>query len=421
MRLRNLPHRALATGFVVVGIISTYFNVTKTQIYTRGWELSSVMEASIMPLCQGTDSVSDSDASNPMRKTNITTTSIRLGEHKPRLFHCGGYALNRNLQPTLQSIFPEYIFFDLRQVSDWKIDKNLSSHPWDLYVTNYQLDECQDPSFYQWLQLRFAGKVIFWTPEDARNYLPIVSRTDQFYPLGPGAPLTVTFLQTAFWAQIPDQEKQTFFVGTTTSPPQRPRSHGKLFLIYAHSHCVGERQSAFRKIANFKGGVLPTVYHGGRCNGGMKQVNLTKFRPYPNKVRLGNWEDNRYIYQDFRFCLTMEHANTPGYITEKILVAFWAGCIPIYWGPKEILDIFNADSFIYWDVDDPQPALDLLQYLEENQSAYDEMIQQPVLVPGALEKYFSFDQRYGRGQLKDRIRRYLGLLIWLGQTVHTWS
>jgi hypothetical protein len=175
---------------------------------------------------------------------------------------------------------------------------------------------------------------------------------------------------------------------------------------------VGERQSAFRTIANFKGGIFPTVYYGGRCNGGMKRINQTKVQSFPNQVRLANWEDNRHVYQDFRFCLTMEHVNTPGYITEKILVAFWAGCLPVYWGPLEILDIFHKDSFIYWDVENPQPALDRIQYLEENRSAYEEVMSKPILAPGAATKYFSFDERYGSGTLKNKIRAYLGLDVY---------
>ena len=55
-----------------------------------------------------------------------------------------------------------------------------------------------------------------------------------------------------------------------------------------------------------------------------------------------------------------------GYVTEKIVNAFLAGCIPIYWGSRResllgkkkwnfcgflsarsVLDIFNPDSFIF--------------------------------------------------------------------------
>lgn len=404
--------RATTVAFICLVMVSTYFNILgiQTQNQSRDWGMPLLMDGSNPP-CPGELPPTNSRAT--FSATSMTTrVMVRLNETKPKLFHCGGYALNRNLQPTLSSVFPEYEFFDLRHVSDWRGDVVLTTKPWDLYVTNYQLNECQHPEFYQWLLLRFPGKVVFWTPEDATNYLPLVSRPDQFFPLGPGAPLSITFLQTAFWAQIPEPEKQQFFIGTTSTEPIRPRSSGRLFLIYANSRCVGERQSAFRTIANFKGGIFPTVYYGGRCNGGMNRLNNTKVQSYPNKVRLANWEDNRQLYQEFRFCLTMEHVNTPGYITEKILVAFWAGCLPIYWGTPEIFDIFNADSFIYWDIDNPQPALDRIQYLEKNRSAYDEVMRKPILAPGAVTKYFSLDDSHGKGALKNKIRTHLGIDVY---------
>jgi hypothetical protein len=402
-----VPRRTIASTFLLVGVLSVFFNIYLTQVQTKEWREASAIDATL-PLCQGISSDNTATGANPRAKN---TTIIYMNKHQPLLYHCGGCALNRNLQPTLKSVFEEYRWVDLRRISDWRSDDMLasSSNPWDIFISNYQLDECQDPAFYRWLQLRFAGKILFWTPEDATNYLSLASRPKHFYPLGPESTITLTFLQTAFWAQIPIQQKLDFFVGSTSSPPKRPRSNGKHFLIYSHSNCVGERQTAFRKIANFDGGRFPTVYYGGRCNGGMNQPNLTKSQKYPNNVRLSNWEDNRHVYQDFRFCLTMEHVNTPGYITEKILVAFWAGCVPIYWGPKEIFDIFRADAFIYWDVDDPQPALERILHLEQNQTAYEEVLRQPILARGAVEKYFSMDESIGGGKLKTRIREYVGL------------
>jgi hypothetical protein len=158
-------------------------------------------------------------------------------------------------------------------------------------------------------------------------------------------------------------------------------------------------------------GNLPTVHYGGRCDGGVKH-NATKATRFQNNVQLSNWEDNRQIYQQFRFCLTMEHVSTPGYMTEKILLAFWAGCIPIYWGTEEIFDLFNPEAFLFWNVKDPQAAtttLERLAYLETNRTAYHEMTQQPILAPGALERYFSFDDHFGGGVLKKTIRHFLGL------------
>jgi hypothetical protein len=304
---------------------------------------------------------------------------------------------------------------DFSKVDVVDIDNFKKSHPWDIFVSNYQLDECSktnkdaNKDVYRWLQSQFQGKVVFWTPEDATNYKAIAIRNN-YYELGPGLPReqrhVLMFLQAAFWAQLDGAEKES--IG---NPHRRPQSittttRRPHFLIYAHSHCVGVRQQAFRQIAN--AGNLPTVHYGGSCDGGVKH-NVTKATRYKNNVQLSNWEDNRQLYQNFRFCLTMEHVNTPGYITEKILVAFWAGCIPIYWGTEEIFDIFNQEAFLFWNVKDPQATLERLYYLETNRTAYNEMTQQPILAPGALDRYFSLDDHFGGGVLKKTIRHFLGL------------
>ncbi|CAK0823016.1 unnamed protein product, partial [Prorocentrum cordatum] len=53
------------------------------------------------------------------------------------------------------------------------------------------------------------------------------------------------------------------------------------------------------------------------------------------------------LLRPYRFALVFENKLVPGYVTEKIVNAFLAGSIPIYWGSSAVLDVFNADAFIY--------------------------------------------------------------------------
>ena len=119
---------------------------------------------------------------------------------------------------------------------------------------------------------------------------------------------------------------------------------------------------------------------------------------------------NKMKFQDFRFMLIMEDANIPGYISERILDGFMSGTIPIYYGTTQVFDIFNPQAFVYYDINNPQEALDRIQYLENNPDAYDQMFKEPILVDGArtIEKYFSFDDSIGNGMLKKRVRGKLG-------------
>ena len=47
---------------------------------------------------------------------------------------------------------------------------------------------------------------------------------------------------------------------------------------------------------------------------------------------------------EFRFSLSMDKENSPGYVSEKVLMAFSSGAIPVYGGSgAEIFALFNRD------------------------------------------------------------------------------
>ena len=112
------------------------------------------------------------------------------------------------------------------------------------------------------------------------------------------------------------------------------------------------------------------------------------------------------LMRSFRFALVMENGNAKGYVSEKIANAFMASTIPIYYGTTDVFKLFNKDAFIYYDVHDPQTALDRIAYLETNRTAYAEVLAQPILADGerTLEEYFSLSDDVGGGKLKQRIR-----------------
>jgi hypothetical protein len=53
------------------------------------------------------------------------------------------------------------------------------------------------------------------------------------------------------------------------------------------------------------------------------------------------------VIAKYKFAICYENArDIPGYITEKIFHCFFAGCVPIYWGPDDITDYIPANCFI---------------------------------------------------------------------------
>lgn len=66
---------------------------------------------------------------------------------------------------------------------------------------------------------------------------------------------------------------------------------------------------------------------------------------YRNNVG-GPIADKLKFQTKHKFVIAFENTSTSGYTTEKIIGAFAAGAVPIYWGNPEIAKEFNAGSFI---------------------------------------------------------------------------
>jgi hypothetical protein len=52
------------------------------------------------------------------------------------------------------------------------------------------------------------------------------------------------------------------------------------------------------------------------------------------------------VMREYKFAMAYENASFPGYVTEKIFDAFFAGCVPIYLGAPDVTDYIPAETFI---------------------------------------------------------------------------
>lgn len=95
-------------------------------------------------------------------------------------------------------------------------------------------------------------------------------------------------------------------------------------------------------------------------------------------------------YRPYKFVICCENTTgQKGYITEKMISAMLAGCVPLYWGAPDVADHFNPKSFV--NVADYKSLPDFVakvKELDENPQAYIEMLSQPWLHDNALNKYF---------------------------------
>ena len=188
-------------------------------------------------------------------------------------------------------------------------------------------------------------------------------------------------------------------------PTKKPRNTLEHFMIYTASNCkVPYREEAVDSIASRVG---QSIDQGGKCWGKSHNRSLVRKPSMPLPKGRFHWMNNHYHYRHYRFCLVLENTKKDGYITEKIVMAFLAGCIPVYYGTKQVFDMFNAKAFIYYDIDNPEPAIRAIAHLERNRTAYNAvLLEQPILAQGneTIRRYFSLNDAIGNGFVKNKIR-----------------
>lgn len=110
--------------------------------------------------------------------------------------------------------------------------------------------------------------------------------------------------------------------------------------------------------------------------------------PFGNGDHERNQLKKYYVIAPYKFCMAYENTDKLGYVTEKILQAKTAGCIPIYWGHEYVLQDFNPASFIY--VKNYKSLSELLEYVksvDNDRTLYDSYYNAPMFHYDINEKY----------------------------------
>ncbi|MBQ8647862.1 MAG: hypothetical protein IJ484_06955 [Oscillospiraceae bacterium] len=119
------------------------------------------------------------------------------------------------------------------------------------------------------------------------------------------------------------------------------------------------REEMFQALSAYK-----RVESGGRsCN------NQPDGKPVADKLA---------FQQQCRFSLAFENARTAGYCTEKILDAFAAATVPIYWGDPKVSRLYNPEAFIdCGDCRTVQEMVEKVRVVEEDRDRWLYMLRQP--------------------------------------------
>ena len=98
--------------------------------------------------------------------------------------------------------------------------------------------------------------------------------------------------------------------------------------------------------------------------------------------------------EEYRFNIAFENGSHPGYATEKILNAFYANTVPIYWGSPTIHRDFNRKAFVNaFDFKTFDEVIAYVKHLDspEGKREYINMLAQPAFVGNRPNECMDFN------------------------------
>jgi hypothetical protein len=173
-------------------------------------------------------------------------------------------------------------------------------------------------------------------------------------------PLYLLFLQTN--PEILDQLKPKDEKNTESPPP--PPNNASVVISNPH----GEERLRFMDRLEEK----MTLFYGG------------KYKNNTDGVVNGNFNslEMNEFYQRGKFAITMENAERPYYVTEKLVNGLRSGVVPVYWGTSRVSEFFNPKRFLH--LKPGATEEDISEMIERMQTMTDEeylsMIHEPVMV-----------------------------------------
>lgn len=124
-------------------------------------------------------------------------------------------------------------------------------------------------------------------------------------------------------------------------------------------------------------------------SGGRYKNNLQGGMPVMDKLE---------FQRNYKFSIAFENSAHRGYITEKIVDAFAAGTIPIYWGAPDIKDFFNEKAFInVRDYHSLRDVVEKIREIDSDDSSFQKMLAEPAYVSEEVKHDI----------MKDKLRQFL--------------
>jgi hypothetical protein len=159
------------------------------------------------------------------------------------------------------------------------------------------------------------------------------------------------------------------------------------FCNFVYSNPVEFRRSVAHELARYR-----QVDFGGKVDTNISESERSEITP--SLLGTAGLAQKKRWLSKYRFTFAFENSSTEGYTTEKILDAFVAGSVPLYWGNLRIKnDGFNNLAFVNYAETPGDAFFHRVKSLDQNQDEYMDMVSQPVFKdpPIYLNKGYMLD------------------------------
>lgn len=185
------------------------------------------------------------------------------------------------------------------------------------------------------------------------------------------------------------------------------------FCNFVYSNPVPFRRKFAHKLSKYK-----QVDFSGRVDTNISEAEKLEVMPVLRGFE-GSIQKTKWLSK-YRFSIAFENSSAEGYTTEKIIDAFLANSIPLYWGnPRINEEGFNPAAFLnYFDASGNEDFIQRIKNVEESEQLYLEILSQPVfskpspyLDEDYMLKFYDdmFNKRIGQHVKKSWLRSLLPL------------
>jgi alpha(1,3/1,4) fucosyltransferase len=150
--------------------------------------------------------------------------------------------------------------------------------------------------------------------------------------------------------------------------------------LYSNANAIPYRDALFHALDSYR-----RVHSAG--------AHLNNIGYSPGRAFKDDWPRAKVEFQrGYKFSIACENSSTPGYTTEKIVHAFAADTIPIYFGNPLIAREFNPKRFVNChDFDSLDGVVDRVAEIDQNDDLFLQIMSEPFFILDQIPKSLTDD------------------------------